>query len=333
MEARYYTSHTDDKVQCLLCPHNCIIANHKAGICKIRSNTDGILYSEMYGSISASHIDPIEKKPLYHFYPGSEILSLGGLGCNFHCSCCQNYEISQSGKTGFPRLQNISVDEIVKIATANMNNLGVAYTYNEPFIWYEYMFDIAEQIRNHGGRNVVVSNGYINERPLKDILPLIDAFNIDIKSFDEKTHRQFTGGDLKYVLNTLKFIAEAEKHLEITLLIVPGINDTLEQFEKMIGWIIDNLDRDVPLHLSRYFPHYRMKNGPTDYILLEEFASYAGKYLNYIYIGNTTGGDYQNTRCPNCGSLVIQREGYNVNLTALDARGYCTSCGQKIAVS
>ncbi len=332
MEARYYDKLTDNKVQCKLCPHNCIIADGRSGICKVRTNKGGILNTDIYGCLSATHFDPIEKKPLYHFFPGSEILSLGGLGCNFHCACCQNYEISQTGIEGFPRLQYLSVGEIIKAARANPDNLGIAYTYNEPNVWYEYMFDIAQEIRQNQGKNVIVSNGYINEKPLRALLPIIDAFNIDVKAFDDKVYKNFAGGELKYILNNLKIIKKADKHLEITLLIVPGINDSLSRFGEMIQWIINSLGKDVPLHLSRYFPHYKMKTETTDLRIIEEFAAYASKYLNYVYIGNVRS-EYQNTYCPNCGSLVIQRHGYYTRLSALDGRGYCITCGQKIVVS
>lgn len=332
MEARYYRKLTGDKIQCTLCPHNCLIADGKSGICRVRSNDGGILYSDMYDCLAATQFDPIEKKPLYHFYPGSEILSLGGLGCNFRCSCCQNYEISQTGKAGFPRLQYISVQDVVKTAIIRADNLGIAYTYNEPFIWYEFMFDIARQIKKYQGKNVIVSNGYINEKPLKAILPFIDAFNIDIKSFDEEMYRKFTGGDLNSILKNLKIIVKSGKHLEITMLIIPGINDVFSQFETMVQWLVSNLGKDVPLHLSRYFPHYQLKTNPTSLSLINEFAEYAGNYLSYIYTGNTPGNEHQNTICPNCGTLVIRREGYLTRLTALDAHGFCSSCGQKIVI-
>jgi len=332
MEARYYDKLSDRRVQCKLCPHNCTIANNKTGICKVRSNSDGILYSDMYGSLAATHFDPVEKKPLYHYFPGYEILSLGALGCNFHCMCCQNYEISQTSKSGFPRLQQFSIKDILRIAVSNPNNLGVAYTYNEPFVWYEYMFDIAKEIKNHNKKNVIVSNGYINEKPLNEILPYIDAFNIDIKAFDEKVYREFTGGDLKHMLRNIKIIVDSGKHLEITMLIVPGINDTLRIFETMIKWLIDNLGNNIPLHLSRYFPRYKMKTQQTELSVLKEFAGYAENHLHYVYVGNIPKSEYQNTTCPGCGSLVIHREGYCTQLTAIDEEGCCTNCRLKIAI-
>jgi pyruvate formate lyase activating enzyme len=332
MEARYYDKLTNNRVQCKLCPHNCIIASGKAGICKIRSNNDGILSSDMYGVLAATHFDPIEKKPLYHYYPGYEILSLGALGCNFHCSCCQNYEISQTGRAGFPRLQELTVREISKIAASHPGNLGIAYTYNEPLIWYEYMFDIAREIKKLNMQNVAVSNGYINVEPLEKILPYMDAFNIDLKAFNDKIYKEFAGGHLKHVLKNLEIIASKEKHLEITVLIVPGINDNMQEFEMMIEWMVNHLGRDVPLHLSRYFPRWKMKTGQTAISVLERFAEYAKNHLSYVYIGNIPNNEYQNTRCPNCGTMVIHREGYYTRFTALDKEGNCTNCGLKIAI-
>ena len=333
MEAKYYSKLTDKKVKCLLCPHNCTISNNKSGICKVRSNIDGILYSDMYGCLSATHFDPIEKKPLYHFFPGSEILSLGALGCNFHCLCCQNSEISQTGKEGFPRLQYFSVDDIVNSAIRNSINLGIAYTYNEPTVWYEYMFDIAKEIKKAQRKNVVVSNGYLNKKPLRALLPLIDAFNIDIKVYDAAMYKRFTGGEMASVFENLETIFKSGSHLEITMLVVPGVNDNMDQFKDMITWISDNLSSNVPLHLSRYFPHYKMNLPPTSDQLLKDFANYAGEHLNFVYIGNMLGNDFQNTFCPNCGSLSIKRNGYNSRILAVDKLGCCTDCGYKIIVA
>lgn len=332
MEARYYEQLIGEKVQCKLCPHNCIIAQDKSGICKVRSNIGGSLYSDMYGFLAATHFDPIEKKPLYHYYPGTEILSLGALGCNFHCTCCQNYEISQTGKAGFPRLQELSVQDIIKLSTLRPGNLGVAYTYNEPFVWYEFMYDIAQKIKMNQGRNVVVSNGYVNKEPLHAILPFIDAFNIDIKAFDNEVYRKFAGGELNAVLENLEIIAQAGKHLEITLLIVPGVNDVFSQFKKLVEWIAHNLGKNVPLHLSRYFPHYKLKTESTSLQIIDEFADYAQKHLSFVYTGNIARSEYMNTFCPDCGSLIIQREGYYTRLLAIDERGNCSECGRNIAV-
>jgi len=332
MEARYYKRIDNSKVQCFLCPHECTIAPGHSGICKIRTNTDGILTADMYGAVVAMQFDPLEKKPLYHFYPDHEILSLGSLGCNFHCSCCQNYEISQTGKTGFPRLQELSIDKIIDVAVSNPLNIGVAYTYNEPMIWIEYMSDIALAVKNAGLKNVAVSNGYINTVPLLELLRNIDAFNIDIKGFDQKIHKQFTGGDLENVLETIQAIAIYGRHLELTFLVVPGVNDDLKHFEQMLEWIVLKLGKGIPLHISRYFPRFKMSTESTSLESISAMAKMASRYLSYVYIGNTTLDNFQDTICPQCGSLAIKRKGYRANMIGINAKGMCISCGCNIAI-
>jgi pyruvate formate lyase activating enzyme len=288
------------------------------------------MIADTYETLSAIHFDPIEKKPLYHFHPGSEIFSLGSLGCNFHCLCCQNYEISQTGKQGFPRMHELTPDEIIKKSMSNHANIGIAYTYNEPFVWYEYMYDIAVKARENKLLNVVVSNGYVNPEPLNDLIPYIDAFNIDLKAFDARSHKEFTGGELSHVLHTMSTIVKSGKHLEITVLVVPGLNDNPSRFEIMVQWIMDNLGNSVPLHLSRYFPKYKLDRPATSVDLILKMAEYARKYLSYVYAGNLPAGDFQNTYCPDCGTLVIMRQGYYVQATGMAAGGCCLSCGQRI---
>ncbi len=333
MEAIYYTPLDNLKVRCTLCPHECVIAPEHSGICKVRTNNNGKLTADIYGVAAAMQFDPIEKKPLYHFYPGKEILSLGGLGCNFHCSCCQNYEISQSGKKGFPRLQELTIEKILALAHSSPDNIGVAYTYNEPMVWFEFMFDIASEISKANLRNVVVSNGYVNREPLSQLLKYIDAFNIDLKGFDNAAHKKFTGGELKYVLQTLKAIVNAGKHLEITFLTVPGINDDPGLFEKMVHWIRTDLSAKIPLHISRYFPRYKSVAEPTPVALLDSLAVIAHKYLDFVYTGNVMKGDFQHTNCPKCGSVVIYREGYRIDRTGMNSKGLCNSCGYPIAIN
>jgi pyruvate formate lyase activating enzyme len=330
MVARYYTSLDNQLVRCSLCPHECIIHEGKSGICRVRRNISGELIADTYQCLSAINLDPIEKKPLYHYFPGREILSLGSLGCNFKCDCCQNYHISQTGVQGFPRIVYRDIPEIISMAKENPNNIGIAYTYNEPSVWYEYMFDISCEANKHGMKNVMVSNGYLNPEPLENILQFMDAFNIDLKAFGNTIHRKFTGGDLDHVLETLKMIFMNKKHLEITCLIVPGINDQMDNFEKMVEWIAGNLDTEVPLHLSRYFPQYRMKDETTHYKLLVDMAMLARKILQYVYIGNITTGDFLDTHCPKCGELVIERRGYFVYARNINASGQCNFCSYNI---
>jgi pyruvate formate lyase activating enzyme len=307
--------------------------DRRSGKCKVRTNRNGKLYADTYGSLSATNFDPLEKKPLYHFHPGNEILSLGSLGCNFACACCQNYEISQSGIAGFPRLQKMDVGKVIKSAKDNIANIGIAYTYNEPFVWYEYMYDVASRAKSEGLLNVVVSNGYINPEPLEELIGYIDAFNIDLKAFDVRGYKEFTGGELPYVLHTLATIIKMGKHLEITLLVIPGFNDDLLQFESMLQWISERLGKDIPLHLSRYFPHYEMDTPATPVSHLVKMAEKASNFLHYVYIGNVPMAEYQDTYCPDCGTLVIRRKAYNTHLNALTNDGCCTECGYKIAVT
>lgn len=333
METSYYREIEDGRVQCLLCPHECIIAQGKEGICKVRKNIGGKLHLDVYGILSATNFDPIEKKPLYHFHPGKEIYSLGSLGCNFKCGCCQNYHIAQSGKKDFPHLTKMDIPDIMKNVRSDPYNIGVAYTYNEPMVWYEYMSDIAREVSLLQYKNVVVSNGFINTEPLLKLTEYIDAFNIDLKGFDSTMYKSFAGGKLKTVLNNLQLIKERGCHLEITFLAIPGINDDTSQFQKMVEWIKQNLGADVPFHISRYFPNYKLSARATSVELLQILAETANDSMHYVYVGNMPGNDFQNTYCPNCKKLVIQRNGYTINRKNLSLEGTCVSCGYDIAIT
>jgi pyruvate formate lyase activating enzyme len=286
----------------------------------------------VYGFLSASNFDPVEKKPLYHFHPGKDIFSMGSLGCNFHCKCCQNFHISQTGKDDISNLTKMNLSEIVKNVKLNPSNIGVAYTYNEPVVWYEYMIDIAKEIAHHNYKNVVVSNGFINSKPLNKLIEYIDAFNIDLKGFNDEMYRSFAGGKLKNVLQTLKIIKEKGRHLEITFLAVTDINDNMNEFQEMGEWIVQNLGADVPLHISRYFPNYKHGAKATSSNLLWNMAKLAGKSLNYVYVGNMHGNEFQNTICPNCNKVVVNRIGYSVNTQNLTSEGNCLSCGYNVAI-
>lgn len=330
MEARYYDKLNNQIVRCSLCPHECLIHEGKSGICRVRSNKGGILIADTYNSLSAVNFDPIEKKPLYHFYPGKEIFSLGSLGCNFNCDCCQNYHISQTGVQGFPRIVNRNVKEIISMAKENSDNIGIAFTYNEPSVWFEFMIDIASESSRYGLKNVMVSNGYINTSPLKDLLQYVDAFNIDLKAFDDKVYKRFTGGKLENILETLRIISKQGKHLEITYLVVPGVNDDYSNIKKMVEWIKQNLGQTVPLHFSRYFPQYRMNTEATSYEMLVEMATIAKEHLYYVYIGNIPTDDFQDTTCPQCGELVIERHGYFISARNLNSKGQCSFCSFRI---
>jgi pyruvate formate lyase activating enzyme len=333
MEARYYIRLDDQKVKCTLCPHQCIINEGGVGICKARDNNNGILETLNYGIFSAVNFDPIEKKPLYHFYPGSEILSFGAFGCNFHCPCCQNYEISQTDPVTFPRRMQFSIPEIMKMAKSHVGNIGIAFTYNEPTVWFEQMIDIAKESKSIGLKNVVVSNGFINSGPLKELLKYTDAFNIDIKMFDEVKHKKFTGGDLRPVLDNLIQICSSKKHLEITSLVVPGFNDSISEFNDFIGWVYNNLGKNTPLHISRYFPKYKMTEKATSQELILEMAKIASQMLNFVYVGNISGSDYQNTKCPKCTKIIAVREGCWLSVKNYGKNGECLFCGHNILIN
>jgi pyruvate formate lyase activating enzyme len=333
MEARYYSKLDIKKVKCLLCPHHCVLESGQSGICRVRSNRGGILYADSYGQLSAANFDPIEKKPLYHFHPGHEILSLGSLGCNFQCRCCQNYSISQSDTNDFPRVLRMSTEELKDLAIRTPGNIGIAFTYNEPTVWYEYMSDIAEVAKKADLCTVMVSNGYINIKPLTGLLDLIDAFNIDLKAFDEGLHRNFTGGNMKPVLNTLKKISSMGKHLEITILIVPELNDNINEFRTTIRWISNELGKNTPLHISRYYPNYKYQASSTPSEILRTMAEIAAGELNFVYLGNVATKEFRNTYCPACKALIIIRKGYQCEVTGLNSDGTCKRCSCPIAIT
>jgi len=329
MEALFY-ERKENSIHCLLCPHNCIIHAGGTGICQVRRNENGKLQAETWGKLSALNFDPIEKKPLYHYHPGKIILSLGSVGCNMKCKCCQNWQISQTSAAGFNFSRTMNPMEIVKLAASRKENIGVAYTYNEPTIWFEYMNDIARLIRFESRKNVMVSNGYINEAPLIELMRYMDAFNIDLKGFSEDLYRKFAGAGLAPVLHTLQLIRKAGKHLEITCLIIPGLNDDPGNFREIIRWIEEELGADTVLHLSRYHPTYKLDIESTSPLLLEELYKIAHEKLNYVYVGNIQIKDFQDTRCSKCGETVIRRIGYQVELKSLTGKGMCAHCGHAI---
>jgi pyruvate formate lyase activating enzyme len=329
MEALFYEKN-EESINCLLCPHHCTIHVGGTGICKVRRNEGGKLLAETWGNLSAVNFDPIEKKPLYHYHPGKVILSLGSTGCNLKCQCCQNWQISQSQASEYHFQRKMNPMEIVKLASSRQANIGVAYTYNEPTIWFEYMHDIARLVRFDGRKNVMVSNGYINEDPLQELMQYIDAFNIDLKGFTEEFYRKITGATLAPVLRTLQLIRKAGKHLEITNLVIPGLNDDPAKFREMICWIEEELGADTVLHLSRYHPNYKLDIESTSPHTLEELYKIAREKLTYVYVGNIQMKDYQNTRCNKCGETIILRIGYQVEIKSLTNKGACAHCGNAI---
>lgn len=324
--AKFYSEIAKDVLRCELCPHFCNIAVNKYGNCKVRKNENGKLISENYGKLCSIHLDPIEKKPLYHFYPSSKILSIGSVGCNFHCNFCQNSDISQTGVHNFFSLQNISIEQIIAQAATTPENIGIAYTYNEPVVWYEFMKDLAIAAKNNNLKNVMVSNGYINAKPLEEILPYMDAFNIDLKAFNNDFYKRIVGAQLEPVKQTLKQIKKSGNHLEITNLIIPTLNDNISEFETMVKWINDELGINTILHLSRYFPRYKSTIPATPESTMLRLYELAKKNLNFVYIGNMQSEHGQNTICPKCGKTLVYRHYYNTSIEGLNEKGLCKYC-------
>ena len=318
----------DKYIECRLCPHLCKIADGKRGICGVRKNTGEKIELMTYGVISGHSLDPVEKKPLYHFFPGRNILSIGSYGCNMRCDFCQNYHISQTRADSFST--GTDPEKLANEALNSPNNIGLAFTYNEPVIWYEFVMDTAALIKEKGMYNIMVSNGFVNRNPLNDMLELIDAFNIDLKAFNNSFYTKLTGAGLEPVKEALKQIAKAGKHLEITTLIIPGRNDSEHEMDLESQWISMELGNETPLHLSRYFPMYKREDPVTPESSLKRLYEAASKHLKYVYVGNTSAGRGQDTACSKCGKIVTRRSGYNTRLINLDNKGKCTGCGNTV---
>jgi len=325
-----YSEKRDDGILCTLCPHRCLIREGKTGICRVRRNAGGTLVAESYGKLTAVHFDPVEKKPLYHFHPGKIILSLGSMGCNMKCRCCQNWQISQSGPGDYPGTGLTSPADLIGMALSRKQNIGMAYTYNEPTVWFEFMLDTARLVHDAGLGNVMVSNGFIAPEPLGELLPVMDAFNIDLKAFTEDVYRKFTGAGLSPVLQTLKTIRRAGRHLEITCLVIPDLNDQEGRFREMVHWISSELGDRTVLHLSRYHPAYRLHADPTSRESLERLYRVAREELHYVYVGNLMTRDFQDTVCSRCGKKLISRSGYEVEVISLTGQGACGFCGNPV---
>lgn len=279
-EAKYYIKLEDNnEVKCILCPHNCVIKPENSGVCKQRENHDGILYTTNYGHISSYGNDPIEKKPIAYFNPGTKVFSIGSTGCNLSCDFCQNFSISKE----IPPTINVKPEDIIKTAIKNKSD-GIAFTYNEPTVWYEYMYDIAVLAKEKDLYTVMVTNGYINEAPLIELLRLIDVFNVDLKAFNNNFYNSLCCGSLEPVLNTIKTISR-EKHIEVTTLVVENENDDLEELEELFKWL-GNVNKNIPIHISRYFPRYKLTNPPTKIETLYKSSEIAKKYLKYVNLGN-----------------------------------------------
>lgn len=328
-EAQYYKI-KNNKVQCRLCPHNCNIEEDDVGICGVRKNFKGKLIAENYEIISGLGFDPIEKKPLYHFYPGKTIFSIGSFGCNLKCSFCQNCDISQTTIEKYHSKHHRKKKDLIDSANTDRNNIGIAFTYNEPTVFYEFMYDTALIAKENNMKTVMVSNGFINSEPLKDLFPFMDAFNIDLKAFSDFFYKKLTKSSLKPVLETLIAIKKADKHLEITNLVIPGQNDDQNEFHLMIKWIKENLGNDTVLHISRYFPRYKLDIAATPQQTLMNFYQIAKEYLFHVYLGNVQLNEGRDTHCPNCNEFLISRSGYFTEIIGLTEKGNCIKCNTQV---
>ncbi len=331
-EAYLYKKLKKNNVQCRNCAHYCSVAPGKRGICGVRENQNGKLYALNYGKLVALNIDPIEKKPLFHFLPGSNSLSIAAVGCNLKCLNCQNYDISQGFKASkeIPG-ENYSPKDIVKIALDN-NLPSISYTYTEPTIFSEFALDTMKIARKKGLKNVWVSNGFMSKESAEMVIPYLDAGNIDIKGFSEDFYQKICGARLKPILDTAKLMKKSGVWLEITTLAIPGLSDSKEMFQQIAGFIKNDLGVETPWHISRFSPQisWQLKEKQETPVSILEMAYDAGKEngLKYVYTGNIPGLPSENTLCPKCKNLVIKRIGYSVE--RFDEKGKCPKCGQNI---
>ncbi len=316
-------------VQCKLCPKGCVIAPGQSGECRVRVNVDGKLLAVTYGRPCAVHVDPVEKKPLFHFLPGTGILSIATVGCNLHCKNCQNWEISQANPEDTPAAE-LPCEQVAQLA-ARYKCRSVAYTYTEPLVYYEYTLDSCRRVKEAGLHNVLVTAGYVNEEPMRRLCEYVDAANIDLKALSDTFYRDICQGTLTPVLNTLVISKSLGVEVEVTNLVIPTLNDSDKMLRDLCHWIVQNLGRETPLHFSRFFPQYQMKNlPPTPEATLDrakEIAKTEG--LHHVYIGNVTRPGTEDTSCAACGNRLVRRRGYQVLENRVQS-GRCPDCDTEV---
>jgi len=330
-EARFWKALSDSKIQCSLCSHYCKIDNEKVGICGVRKNENGRLFSLIYGSCSSIAVDPIEKKPLYHFYPGTKALSLGTVGCNFKCKHCQNFGISTAGPD-FSYMKEITPEMTVDLAR-QYSCQGIAYTYNEPTIWHEFNFDSAKLAKKNDLYTTYVTNGYISEEPLLELSSVLDAMNIDVKAFTNDFYKKVCKARLKPVLDTCVLAKELGIHIELTYLVIPSYNDSFGEVEEFCKWVVEKLGKDIPIHFSRFHPNHNLTNVPRTPMETMLKVYEIGKKVGilYCYLGNVPAGDYENTICPKCGNICVERNGFFVKNSGLKGNK-CSKCGFSLSL-
>jgi len=329
-EAMYYHKREHKEIECVLCPRKCVVGDRERGYCGVRENQDGIYYTLVYNQACSCHTDPIEKKPFFHFHPGSLAFSLSTAGCNMNCKYCQNWETSQVRPE---QVRNFDLTPADCTARASEDKaLSIAYTYTEPVIFIEYMREIAVAARQSKLKNLMVSAGFVEQQPLGELLPLLDAVKIDLKSFSDAFYRDVCRGRLEPVLETLKTIRRQGVWLEIVYLVLPTLNDSPKEIQALCHWLVSELGPEVPVHFTRFHPIYLMKNlPPTPVDTLERIRETAlAEGLHFPYVGNVPGHPGESTYCPQCRKRLIQRLGYNLRIEALD-KGRCLHCGKAIA--
>ncbi len=332
MEALLWESRGDDKVRCNLCGHRCIIKPEKRGICGVRENRAGVLHTRVYGKVIARHIDPIEKKPLFHLYPGSRSYSIATVGCNFRCDFCQNADIAQmpADRAGMVMGQDMSPEEVVK-AAVQAGCKSIAYTYTEPTVYFEFACDTARLSKASGIRNVFVTNGYMTAEALEMVAPFLDAANVDLKAFTNDFYKTYCGARLQPVKETLVRMKRAGVMVEVTTLVIPGLNDDPGLLEDLAHFIAAELGRETPWHISRFHPTYRLTDRgatPEETLVTARRIGIAAG-LHHVYIGNVPGSNRESTTCSGCGRVVVERVGYQIRDYRLEG-GKCTFCGTPV---
>ncbi len=329
-EARYYEKLEGNKIQCHLCPWNCIVEPGKRGHCQVRENRKGTYETLVYGKISAYHNDPIEKKPFFHVLPSTYTFSIASVGCNVDCLFCQNWELARRSLNEVHTVK-FTPEDVVKYAK-KVNSTSIAFTYNEPTIFNEFVYDVAELAKKNGLRTVIVSNGYINKKPLVDLCKTIDAYKVDLKGFTQEYYQEVVHGRLEPVKDTLVTLRQERVWSEIVYLIVPSLNDNMDDIKRMCTWIVNEVGDDIPVHFSRFYPKYKLKNLPPTPIktLVEARKTALDAGIKYAYLGNVPGHEGENTFCPSCNKTLIRRVGYRVYENHIE-KGKCRFCGEEIA--
>jgi len=329
-EASFYEKLPYQKIKCKLCPRECVIDDHERGYCGVRENRGGTYYTLVHSRVCAAHIDPVEKKPFFHFYPGTLAFSVATAGCNVNCKMCQNWDISQA-RPEQVHAEYLPPATLAQLARENGCD-SIAYTYSEPVIFYEYVADSARAARAAGVKSAVVTGGYIQQEPLKKLCGLVDAVKVDLKGFTQKFYKEVVNGELKPVLEALATMRKLGMWNEIVYLVIPTLNDSDAEFKGLARWVKTELGPDVPVHFTRFHPEYLLKNLPPTPLETLERAKAIGdaEGLHYVYIGNVPGHPAENTYCPKCRRIVVKRTGFTIEGMFLK-KGKCQYCQQEIA--